>query len=69
MRKGYAQALVMEACRRLKDELVTLAEAHALESNMPVLKLLRNVRLHPRRYGSRLRQDGVLIRVRLVVRS
>ena len=42
LRKGYAQALVIEACRRLKDELVTLAEAHALESNTPVLKLLES---------------------------
>ena len=42
LRKGYAQALVIEACRRLKDELVTLAEAHALESNTPVLKLLQS---------------------------
>ena len=41
LRKGYAQTLVIEACRRLKDELVTLAEAHALESNTPVLKLLQ----------------------------
>jgi ribosomal protein S18 acetylase RimI-like enzyme len=42
LRKGYAQALVIEACRRLKDELVTLAEAHALESNAAVLKLLES---------------------------
>jgi len=42
LRKGYAQALLMETCRRLKDELVTLAEAHALESNTPVLKLLES---------------------------
>jgi ribosomal protein S18 acetylase RimI-like enzyme len=42
LRKGYAQALLAEACRRLKDELVTLAEAHALESNTPVIKLLES---------------------------
>jgi ribosomal protein S18 acetylase RimI-like enzyme len=42
LRKGYAQALLIETCRRLKDELVTLAEAHALESNTPVLKLLES---------------------------
>jgi ribosomal protein S18 acetylase RimI-like enzyme len=40
LRKGYAQALLVETCRRLKDELVTLAEAHAVESNTPVVKLL-----------------------------
>jgi ribosomal protein S18 acetylase RimI-like enzyme len=42
MRKGYAQALLVETCRRLKDELVTLAEAHAVESNLPVIKLLES---------------------------
>jgi ribosomal protein S18 acetylase RimI-like enzyme len=42
LRKGYAQALVIEASRRLKDELVTLAEATALESNAAVLKLLES---------------------------
>ena len=42
LRKGYAQALMMETCRRLKDELYTLAEAHALESNTPVQKLLES---------------------------
>jgi ribosomal protein S18 acetylase RimI-like enzyme len=42
LRKGYGQALLTEACRRLKDELVTLAEAHALESNTPVIKLLES---------------------------
>jgi GNAT superfamily N-acetyltransferase len=40
LRKGYAQALVMEASRRLKDELVTLAQANARESNTAVIKLL-----------------------------
>ncbi len=42
LRKGYAQALLVETCRRLKDELVTLAEAHAVESNTPVIKLLES---------------------------
>ena len=42
LRKGYAQALLVETCRRLKDELVTLAEAHAVESNTPVVKLLES---------------------------
>jgi ribosomal protein S18 acetylase RimI-like enzyme len=40
LRKGYAQTLLVETCRRLKDELVTLAEAHASETNTPVIKLL-----------------------------
>jgi ribosomal protein S18 acetylase RimI-like enzyme len=40
LRKGYAQALLVETCRRLKDELVTGAEAHAAEANTAVIKLL-----------------------------
>lgn len=40
LRKGYAQTLLVETCRRLKEELVTIAEAHAVESNSPVIKLL-----------------------------
>jgi ribosomal protein S18 acetylase RimI-like enzyme len=42
LRKGYAQALVMEASRRLKDELVTLAQANPRESNTAVIKLLES---------------------------
>jgi ribosomal protein S18 acetylase RimI-like enzyme len=42
LRKGYAQALVMEASRRLKDELVTLAQANPLEANTAVIKLLES---------------------------
>lgn len=32
----------MEASRRLKDELVTLAQANPLESNTAVIKLLES---------------------------
>lgn len=28
-RQGYAQALLVEVCRRVRDESITLAEAHA----------------------------------------
>lgn len=32
-RQGYAQALIVEVCRKLKEELVSCAEAHALETD------------------------------------
>ena len=41
-RKGYGQALVLEVCRRLKDELVTRVEAHAAESDEATLGLLQS---------------------------
>ena len=31
--QGYAQTLLVETCRRLRDELVMLAEMHVPESN------------------------------------
>lgn len=39
-RKGYGQTLVLDVCKRLRDELVTRAEAHAPESNAAVIRLL-----------------------------
>ncbi len=41
-RKGYGQMLVLDVCKRLKDELVTLVEAHAHESNVAVIGLLQS---------------------------
>lgn len=40
-RHGYAQALLLEICRRLKGESVELVEAHVLPSDQPVLDLFR----------------------------
>lgn len=39
-RKGYAQALIHDVCRRLKEQQVTTVEAHAPEANQPAVKLL-----------------------------
>jgi len=39
-RKGYGQMLVLDVCKRLKEELVTHVEAHAPEANEAVSKLL-----------------------------
>ena len=38
-RHGYAQALLLEICRRLKGESVELVEAHVLPNDQPVLDL------------------------------
>jgi ribosomal protein S18 acetylase RimI-like enzyme len=41
-RKGYAQALLIEVCRRLRDELVTLLEAHVPERDTATLALFES---------------------------
>lgn len=38
-RHGYAQALVLEICRRLRSEAVQLVEAHVASDNKPVIDL------------------------------
>jgi len=42
-KKGYAQALLVEVLRRIRDEYVTLVEAHAPESNAPAMGLLQSL--------------------------
>ena len=42
-RQGYGQALVLEVCRRMREELVTLVEAHAPESNPEAIALLDSI--------------------------
>ncbi len=41
---GYALALVLEMCRRLRDESVQLIEAHVDEQNQGAMKLFRSAR-------------------------
>ncbi|MBW3542866.1 MAG: GNAT family N-acetyltransferase [Planctomycetes bacterium] len=41
-RQGYGQALVIEVCRRMREELVTRVESHAPEANAAMLGLLRS---------------------------
>ncbi len=43
-RHGYAQALLLEICRRLKGESVELVEAHVLPDDQPVLDLFKSAR-------------------------
>ncbi len=43
-RHGYAQALLLEICRRLKGESVELVEAHVLRGDQPALDLFNSAR-------------------------
>ncbi|QDT66457.1 GNAT family N-acetyltransferase [Calycomorphotria hydatis] len=40
-RKGYGQALLAELCRRLRDEMVTVVEAHVAETNNPAMGVFK----------------------------
>lgn len=42
-RQGYAQALILEVCRRMREELVTRVEGHASEAEPHVMALLQSV--------------------------
>ncbi len=41
-RKGYAQALLVEVCRRVKTDLITLVESHVAEGNEAGIKTLKS---------------------------
>lgn len=41
-RKGYAQALLVEVCRRVKTDLITLVECHVEEGNEAGIKTLKS---------------------------
>lgn len=41
-RQGYGQALIVEICRRMRDEMVTLAEAHIPEDDPAALLLFES---------------------------
>lgn len=43
--KGYAQALLVEVCRRLREELVTAVESHVLESDEAGIAALKSAGL------------------------
>lgn len=41
-RQGFGQALILEICRRLRQEMVTCVEAHVPETNLSALELVRS---------------------------
>jgi ribosomal protein S18 acetylase RimI-like enzyme len=45
-RKGYAQALLVEVCRRLRSEMIQIVEGHAAEHDVAAIKLLESARFH-----------------------
>ncbi|MEM1061754.1 MAG: GNAT family N-acetyltransferase [Planctomycetota bacterium] len=46
-RKGYGQMLIAEVCRRLREELINLAEVHVSEANAAGLRLFQSVGFKP----------------------
>ncbi len=46
-RKGYAQALLVEVCRRVKTDLITLVESHVDEGNEAGIKTLKSAGFQP----------------------
>jgi len=45
-RKGYAQALLVEVCRRVRSEMIQLVEAHVEEGDTVSAKLLESAGFH-----------------------
>lgn len=41
-RKGYGQALLVEVCRRVREEMISLAEAHADAQDSAAIKVLKS---------------------------
>ena len=56
--KGYSQALMIEVCRRLKTELVTGVEAHALETDRRAIAVLQSAGFQPVDAGVVYRRAG-----------
>ena len=46
-KKGYGQALLVEVCRRIRDEMITLAEAHVPEEDAAALKVFESAGFKP----------------------
>ena len=46
-RKGYGQALLVEVCRRVRDDMIQLAEAHAPKSDVAAIAVLESAGFKP----------------------
>lgn len=55
--EGYAEVLLVDVCKRLRDELITLAEAHAAETDPALIQVLTSA-------GFRRVDTGVVYRKR-----
>ena len=56
-RKGYGQALVVEVCRKLHDEMITRIEAHAAEGDTATIGLLQSAEFEQVDVGVVYRKD------------
>ncbi len=45
-RKGYGQLLLDEVCRRVREDMIQLAEAHALETDTAAIAVLKSAGFH-----------------------
>ena len=41
-RKGFGQLLLDEICRRVREDMIQLAEAHAPETDLPAIALIKS---------------------------
>jgi hypothetical protein len=41
-RKGYGQALLVEVCRRVRDDMIQLAEAHAPKADAGAIAVIES---------------------------
>jgi len=41
-KKGYGQALLVEVCRRVRDDMVQLVEAHTIESDVAAIAVIQS---------------------------
>ncbi len=41
-RRGYGQLLLDEVCRRVREDMIQLAEAHTLETDLPAIAVLKS---------------------------
>jgi GNAT superfamily N-acetyltransferase len=46
-KKGYGQALLVEVCKRIRDEMITLAEAHVVEGDIAAATVFESAGFHP----------------------
>jgi ribosomal protein S18 acetylase RimI-like enzyme len=56
-RKGYGQGLLVELCRRVKDEMVNLVEAHAAADDLAMIAALKSANFQVVDEGTVYRRD------------
>ena len=60
-RKGYGQLLLDEVCRRVREDMIQLAEAHALESDTAGIAVLKSAGFQQVDAGVVYRKPGLIV--------